>query len=397
MGFFTSQQKDTDSRGMILLEFIVLLTAVASSLANNKTKTVCCAVARSECSRYCDGRPCTDTCTYRCGIFNNNCGTWSCADVAGFSCQAPTPPPTPPPAPTPTCGGTVSCSSPPGGAAASTKYNGKCYSLFSSAMSWQDARTACRGLGGNLAAVTEDCIQTQIVDNLLPSGPGSSVYLGGLMSAPESTFTWESGDTPLPADYNNFATTPPTTGTWCIIMDPTSGSWSTQACTTTSSYICQTTDTTKAQTTVCEEAASPCSSELADLTGARASMQHGDMCYYLYNRGTTSFYEKQTYCEDKLGGSLATVSSSCLQSQIEKHLLSSSTTQNILLGGKISFPELEYYWVGRDSTFSYTNFGPSALKTVSSSKSCLTMDKGSGLWTDAACDGSTSFICQGAA
>lgn len=362
------------------------MVAVSGTLAAKDTKTFCCANARNECSRRCNNRPCTETCTVRCGIFNTVCGDWSCADVAGFSCTRPQPQPQPP---SPTCGAAVSCSSPPFGAAASTLYNGKCYSVFNTASSWNDARSACSALGGNLAAITDECTQTQIKDNILPSATGNNVWLGGATSPPETGFTWESGDTPSPDNYNNFGTTSPTTG--CIVIDPSTGTWSAQSCPTTASYLCQTTDTARSDSL----ASTPCPNELGDLTGARASMEYNGKCYFIYNR-QSNWAEKQKFCEDKLGGSLVTVSSSSLQTEIVSNLLPAATSANVILGGRISFPDLEFYWVGRDSGFSYTNFGPSAMETVSPTKSCLTMDKGTGLWTDAACDADFNFICQGA-
>jgi len=377
---------------MVVAVSDTLADTIDVTVAADKTKTFCCATARNECSRVCNNRPCTDSCNVRCGIFNTDCGSWSCADVAGFSCTRPTPSPT---KPTPTCGAAVACSSPPLGAAASTLYNGKCYSLFNTATSWFDARTACSALGGNLAAVTDECTQTQIKDNILPSVTGSNVFVGGANSPPDTAFTWVSGDTPTPDDYNNFGTTPPTTGQLCIVIDPSTGSWSTQACTSTTSYICQTTESSRSDSSGCTSASSPCPSELGDLTGARASMMYDDKCYFIYNR-QSSWADKQNFCKDKLGGSLVTVSSSCLQTEIVRNLLPAATSAKVLLGGRISFPDLDFFWVGRDSRFSYTNFGPSAMENVSTTKGCLTMDKGTGLWTDTACDVDANFICQGA-
>merc|ERR1719431_2448184 len=47
--------------------------------AEGKDRTLCCA---DECS----SRLCTETCEARCGLFNTNCGSWTCQDIAGFSC-----------------------------------------------------------------------------------------------------------------------------------------------------------------------------------------------------------------------------------------------------------------------------------------------------------------------
>merc|ERR1711942_205158 len=50
------------------------------------TKDLCCVDARQQCGEWCGTKPCEETCTYYCGIFNTNCGTWTCEEVAGFSC-----------------------------------------------------------------------------------------------------------------------------------------------------------------------------------------------------------------------------------------------------------------------------------------------------------------------
>ena len=65
-------------------------------------RTLCCADARNQCGIWCGEKPCEETCTYYCGPFNTNCGTWTCEEVAGFSCKrtTTTTPPTPAPATT---------------------------------------------------------------------------------------------------------------------------------------------------------------------------------------------------------------------------------------------------------------------------------------------------------
>merc|ERR1711942_587759 len=51
-----------------------------------KNRALFCADAQRQCGDKCSSRLCTETCEARCGIFNSNCGSWSCQDIAGFSC-----------------------------------------------------------------------------------------------------------------------------------------------------------------------------------------------------------------------------------------------------------------------------------------------------------------------
>merc|ERR1711892_169222 len=50
------------------------------------SKTLCCVDARNQCGIWCGTKPWEETCTFYCGPFNTNCGTWTCSDMAGFSC-----------------------------------------------------------------------------------------------------------------------------------------------------------------------------------------------------------------------------------------------------------------------------------------------------------------------
>merc|ERR1719348_36985 len=202
-------------------------------------RTLCCATAQNDCSQACAGQPCSESCTATCGIFNTNCGTWSCNDIAGFSCTRTTTSTTTQAAPA--CGVATACPSPPAGAVASTYYSGTCYSVFSGPSSWYDARTACQSLGGSLAAVTNDCTQERIQDDLLSTAVGTSlVWTGGSISPPETSYSWVSGDTPTPSDFNNFVIPPPTDSTSCISINPSNGNWETGTCTSLAAYICQT-------------------------------------------------------------------------------------------------------------------------------------------------------------
>merc|ERR1712179_893157 len=51
-----------------------------------KDRALCCVDAKHQCSDKCSGKLCSESCEARCGLFNTNCGSWSCQDIAGFSC-----------------------------------------------------------------------------------------------------------------------------------------------------------------------------------------------------------------------------------------------------------------------------------------------------------------------
>merc|ERR1712013_521579 len=53
--------------------------------SEGKNRALCCADAQHQCADKCSSRLCTERCEARCGIFNSNCGSWSCQDIAGFS------------------------------------------------------------------------------------------------------------------------------------------------------------------------------------------------------------------------------------------------------------------------------------------------------------------------
>eukprot|EP00090_Calanus_glacialis_P019617 TRINITY_DN3010_c0_g1_i1.p1 TRINITY_DN3010_c0_g1~~TRINITY_DN3010_c0_g1_i1.p1 ORF type:complete len:127 (-),score=25.30 TRINITY_DN3010_c0_g1_i1:130-510(-) len=75
---------------MLFITFVALLNVclafnITTEDSGNK-KTLCCATARQQCADKCSGQLCTETCEARCGLFNTNCGSWVCQDIAGFSC-----------------------------------------------------------------------------------------------------------------------------------------------------------------------------------------------------------------------------------------------------------------------------------------------------------------------
>merc|ERR1711892_831016 len=88
-----SQTISTTMETYRVFSFFFFLVCVARSQPvdpeNNEDsvpKTLCCADARNQCGIWCGTKPCEETCTFYCGPFNTNCGTWTCSDVAGFSC-----------------------------------------------------------------------------------------------------------------------------------------------------------------------------------------------------------------------------------------------------------------------------------------------------------------------
>merc|ERR1719147_409402 len=86
MGALTTTLLSTTTILLCLLMFAEAQPFEEEDTNKANPRTLCCADARQQCGDWCGTRPCEETCTFYCGPFNTNCGTWTCEDVAGFSC-----------------------------------------------------------------------------------------------------------------------------------------------------------------------------------------------------------------------------------------------------------------------------------------------------------------------
>jgi hypothetical protein len=75
--------------------------------------------------------------------------------------------------------------------------SGRCYGVSGVALTWIEARDACRAWGGALASITSTA-----EDDLLADVLSTTVWIGASDLASEDTFTWDSGE---PFEFERFA------------------------------------------------------------------------------------------------------------------------------------------------------------------------------------------------
>merc|ERR1711892_683856 len=186
-----------------IMFIVIILLIIPLPFILSISTDPCCFFASDECSKWCAEKDCQETCTYYCGIFNTDCGSWVCEEVAGFSCRRTTT--TVRTTTTEMCQSTVPCSNnAASGAELNMEINSRCYALYSASVTgagWNSKEQFCdTQLNGSLAAVTSQCVQTELEDKLL-RGPvtanlTSKVYIGGRGAAPDlSDWFWASRPT----------------------------------------------------------------------------------------------------------------------------------------------------------------------------------------------------------
>jgi len=105
--------------------------------------------------------------------------------------------------------------------------------VYSTAIQWAAAQTACEGYGGNLASI-ESADEQTAVEGLLA---GTDIWIGGNDLTTDQDWSWQDGAT---FGYTNWWTNRPKTNADqdCVKMK-TTGLWDNVSCTTDRPYACQ--------------------------------------------------------------------------------------------------------------------------------------------------------------
>jgi cysteine-rich repeat protein len=112
--------------------------------------------------------------------------------------------------------------------------DGICYSYFSDALAWADARNVCAVLGSHLASVSSSD-ENGVVKGLVTAG---RAWIGLTDTLSSGTWLWVEGPEAVRVPtFLNFAAGAPTTG-YCASLG-TDGKWLDNACTTATAYVCE--------------------------------------------------------------------------------------------------------------------------------------------------------------
>lgn len=122
--------------------------------------------------------------------------------------------------------------------------SGTCYLWFASAVTWQDARAACEGLGAHLAVATsaaENALMDIGVDD--PASDLEDSWIGGNDIEAGGEFVWITGET---FAFDNFRDGEPNGGGGtgvdedCVIIEADNGgTWDDRACGDPYPYLCE--------------------------------------------------------------------------------------------------------------------------------------------------------------
>ncbi|XP_006815865.2 macrophage mannose receptor 1-like [Saccoglossus kowalevskii] len=123
------------------------------------------------------------------------------------------------------------------------EYGGKCYKIYSGdgsdSLTWEDARTVCRDLGGDLATIHSQALQSFLISKL--RYVSSALWIGLSDISYQNRFIWTDG---TPVDYTNWAADEPN-GYYaddCVEMmyiSSHAGQWNDISCDSERGYICQ--------------------------------------------------------------------------------------------------------------------------------------------------------------
>ena len=133
----------------------------------------------------------------------------------------------------------------------STSYNGRCYSVATTPVTYSDADTACKaktnkaGLKGSLVTIQSRYYQfivTSVVQGQVPNGGRQEYWIGLNDIKTEGMYVWQSG---APITYSNWDSHQP--DDWrhtedCAAWRSWSNKWNDLSCTSKKPYICEVPD-----------------------------------------------------------------------------------------------------------------------------------------------------------
>lgn len=122
-------------------------------------------------------------------------------------------------------------------------FDSSCYKimtnfLFSTKLSWGNARSVCLGFGGDLVSITNKK-EMDFVDEI-SSGIGSELIWIGLIDwLHDGEFAWSDGTLFNGSVYNNWAGRQPSGGEYCVSHSISERRWHDYPCSHTFDYICE--------------------------------------------------------------------------------------------------------------------------------------------------------------
>ncbi|XP_033107156.1 macrophage mannose receptor 1-like [Anneissia japonica] len=251
------------------------------------------------------------------------------------------------------------------------KWNDECYLFSAEPKNWEEARTSCLEIDGDLVSIDKPGENEKLVD----LGQQNTNYWIGLTDRGTGSFVWSDGtnynsqiaiwDSGYPQQASSEA---------CVQLRTSRGYWQDKACSLVLPYICSR-PLAKLE---------KCSTEDGWISG-------NSRCY-LYVDQTRSWDDAQDYC-DGLDGYLVSINNDEEQLTINT-IASSKTTIWIGLSDKDS--DGEYEWISGDNYIASNNSWDVGQPDASAGKCVEVLNKGSntGPWSTAKCEDRKAFVCE---
>nr|XP_058963445.1 uncharacterized protein LOC131790274 isoform X1 [Pocillopora verrucosa] len=260
-------------------------------------------------------------------------------------------------------------------------FDSSCYKimtnfLFSTKLSWGNARSVCLGFGGDLVSITNKK-EMDFVDEI-SSGIGSELIWIGLIDwLHDGEFAWSDGTLFNGSVYNNWAGRQPSGGEYCVAHSISERRWHDYPCSHTFDYICEK-----------PRGKLPCPSTW---------YFYGSSCY----KGSKSVSSWKAAKEDchVSDGYLIKIDDAP-ENNFTKVFLQitglTTTNEYVWIGLSDIHHEGRFVWEVDNSTVNFTNWAKRQPDNWNDSEDCVVVgaEKYFGLWKDQKCDRWFLYICE---
>uniref|UniRef100_A0A3Q1FIV4 Mannose receptor, C type 1b n=1 Tax=Acanthochromis polyacanthus TaxID=80966 RepID=A0A3Q1FIV4_9TELE len=257
-------------------------------------------------------------------------------------------------------------------------YNGHCFQLFRTALSWSDAQKQCRKDEGDLVSIRNVEDQSFVISQL-GYASNDELWIGLNDRRTEGLFDWSDHSTVSFTSWEYGKPAVTTDQSDCVLMRGESGNWADRACTDKHGFICMKTS-----------ASEPSGDEGPQNIGCNTGWKkHGSYCYFVGTQ-TKTFNEAKEDCESS-GSYMADVSTG---------------VDNAFLVSLVGLRPEKHFWLGLSNQknidfFEWTNANSVKYTHWNThmpghQQGCVAMATGrfAGLWDVLPCTNKEKYICK---
>ncbi|XP_035670035.1 uncharacterized protein LOC118411665 [Branchiostoma floridae] len=271
--------------------------------------------------------------------------------------------------------GVLSC--PPGW----TSYHDNCFLTSSDQRSWQDASSACRQMGGDLASISTATEQA-LLTSLLAGVPGNT-WIGLNDRSIHMYFQWIDGLQPTFTDWDNNQPNDWSGNTEnCVQVNNNNGHWNDAACDQPANYACKK-----------PKALSATPSVQPTIPGCEEGWMAYQASCYIVSDEVETWSSARSKCQSTYSAELAQIQDRFEQAFLASRVSDSDASLWIGLSGIIDNGQTTFQWSDGEG-LSYTNWDRN--QPDSSQGRCVSMHTGdgAGLWHTQDCGAPQKYICE---